>query len=136
MKNHLLLFLGACLSILLLCSWGSKNYSVSVSNGSVVVKMRCPTRGMAGIDRISYDGFTYEEVEKEVFDKIRKNSYSGNYSISVILQFKNSYGSYYDGPPVNVGTLNGSQVKRYSSFRDFSGLMQIYKAFPWNHRYN
>ena len=81
-------------------------------------------------------GFTYEEVEKEVFDKIRKNSYNGNYSISVILQFKNSYGSYYDGPPVNVGTLNGSQVKRYSSFRDFSGLMQIYKAFPWNHRYN
>ena len=78
MKNHLLLFLGACLSILLLCSWGSKNYSVSVSNGSVVVKMRCPTRGMAGIDRISYDDFTIEEVEKEDYDKIRKNRYNAN----------------------------------------------------------
>ena len=107
-----------------------------MSNGSVVVKMHSPTRGMAGVDRISYDGFTYEEVEKEVYDKIRKNSYNGDYTISVILQFKNSYGSYYDGPPVNVGTLNGSQVKRYSSFRDFSGSTQIYKAFPWNHRYN
>lgn len=136
MKNRVTFFLTACLSIILLSSFGSKNYSVSVTDGTVVVKMHSPTRGMAGVDRISYDGFTYDDVEKAVFDGIRRRSYNGNYTITVILQFKDSYGRYYDGPPVNVGTLNGSQVKQYASFKNFSGSTQIYRAFPWNHRYN
>ena len=91
--------------------------------------------GIVGINEVGYDGFTYEEVEKKVFDKIRSRDYDGNYSVVVTLQFKDSYGNYYDGTPVTVSSLNASEVKRYASYSYFSGSTHIANAFPWNHKY-
>lgn len=98
--------------------------------------MHCPSIGIVGINQVSYDGFTYEEVEQEVFDKIRSKSYDGWYSIVVILQFKDSYGNFYDGPPVTVTGLKASEVKRYASYSYFRGSSHLENAFPWNHKYN
>ena len=124
-----------CLTITLFCSCESKNYSVDVSDGIVEVKMHSPTLGIAGFNEIGYDGFTYEEVEEKVFDKIRSRDYDGKYSVVVTLQFKDSYGNYYDGTPVTVSSLNSSEVKRYASYSYFRGSTHIENAFPWNHKY-
>lgn len=135
MKQIAYYFILLCCTITLLCSCKSKNYRVEVSDGIIKVKMHCPTIGIAGINQISYDGFTYEEVEQKVFDKIRSRSYDGNYSVVVTMQFKDSYGNYYDGSPVTVTSLNGAEVKRYASYSYFSGSSHIADAFPWNHQY-
>lgn len=124
-----------CCTITLLCSCESKNYSVEVSDGIVKVKMHCPTMGLVGLNQVGYDGFTYEEVEQKVFDKIRSRSYDGYYSVVVTLQFKDNYGNYYDGTPVTVTSLNASEVKRYAAYSYFSGSTHIADAFPWNHKY-
>ena len=135
MKKSHLIFSLFCYLITLLCSCESKNYSVEVSDGIVNVKMHSPSMGIVGINQVGYDGFTYEEVEKKVFDKIRSRSYDGNYSIVVTLQFLDSYGNYYDGTPVKVTSLNASEVKRYASYSYFRGSTHISDAFPWNHKY-
>ena len=124
-----------CSVVLLFCSCKKKNYSVDVSDGTVWVKMHSPTMGVVGINRVGYDGFTYEDVEEEVFDKIRSRSFYGDCSVIVTLEFQDSYGNYYDGPPVTVGSLNGAEVKRYASYWDFNGSSHIADAFPWNHEY-
>ncbi|WP_314937142.1 hypothetical protein [Alloprevotella tannerae] len=124
-----------CSVVLLFCSCKKKNYSVDVSDGTVWVKMRSPTIGIVGINEVDYDGFTYEDVEEEVFDKIRNRNFYGDYSVIVTLEFQDSYGNYYDGPPVTVGSLNGAEVKRYASYGYFKGSSHIADAFPWNHKY-
>ena len=96
--------------------------------------MHCPSMGIVGVNQVGYDGFTYEEVEKEVFDKIRSSSYNNNYSVFVKLQFKDSYGNYYDGESILVTTLNGADVKRYASYSYFRGQTHIADAFPWNQK--
>jgi hypothetical protein len=136
MKKMASYFFLLCCSITLLCSCESKNYSVEVSDGIVKVKMRSPSIGVAGINVVSFDGFEPEEVEKEVFDKIRKRSYDGNYSVIVTLEFKDSYGNYYDGTPVTVTSLNGAEVKRYASYGYFRNSTHLEKAYPWIHNYN
>ena len=87
------------------------------------------------IGKFIYIMDAYEDVEEEVFDKIRNRSFYGDYSVIVTLEFQDSYGNYYDGPPVTVGSLNGAEVKRYASYWDFNGSSHIADAFPWNHEY-
>jgi hypothetical protein len=120
----------------LFCSCEKKNYSVKITDGTVNVKMRCPTKGIVGINQVGYEGFTYEEVEETVFDKIRNRDYDGDYTVVVTLEFKDAYGNYYDGPAVTVSHLNGADTKRYASYRYFRGSSNIYKAFPWNYDYH
>lgn len=109
-----------------------KNYSVEIKDGAVHINMHCPSIGIIGVNQVSYDGFTYEEVEREVFDKIRSSSYNNNYFVFVTLQYKDSYGNYYDGESKLVTTLNGADVKRYASYSYFRGKTHIADAFPWN----
>lgn len=135
MKKIFSVMLLLCSVVTLLCSCEEKNYSVDVTDGTIRVKMHSPSIGIVGINQISYDGFTYEEVEKEVFDKIRNRSYDGYYSVIVTLEFKDSYGNYYDGTSVTVTSLNGAEVKRYASYGYFRGSSHIADAFPWNHKY-
>ena len=115
-------------------SCGNKNYSVDVTDGTVKVKMKCPTNGMVR-NEIVYDGFKYDDVEKDVFDKIRSRNYNEDYAVIVTMIYKDSYGNYYDGTPVTVSHLNGADVKRYNSYSYFSGSTHISDAFPWNLTY-
>ena len=126
-------FFGICCT-LLLCACEQKNYSVEIQDGAIHIQMHCPSIGIVGVNQVSYDGFTYEEVEQEVFDKIRNSSFNGNYFIYVKLQFKDSYGNYYDGESKLVTTLNGADVKRYASYSYFRGKTHISDAFPWNQK--
>ena len=126
--------LALCVCLFSSCSL-SKNYEVTVTDGSAHITMHCPTIGLTGINQVSYDGFTYDEVEKELFDQIRDSDFNGNYTVWVTMQFKDSYGNYSDGPKVKVTTLSGSDVKKYASFRYFKGKSMMYKAFPWVHNY-
>lgn len=135
MKKIFPVILLLCSVVTLFCSCEKKNYSVDVTDGTVRVKMHSPSMGIVGINQVGYDGFTYEEVEKEVFDKIRNRKYDGRYSVIVTLEFKDSYGNYYDGTPVTVTSLNGVEVKRYASYGYFRGSSHIDDAFPWNHQY-
>ena len=113
----------------------NKNYDVKLQSNNIYVTMHCPSIGIAGINQVSYDGFTYDEVEKLLYNKIRDNDYNGDYTIWVTMQFKDEYGNYTDGPQIPVTTLNSKDVKRYSSYRYFRGKSMIYKAFPWNYNY-
>lgn len=138
MKKNLFYFLIVVVTIVL-TSCESKNYKVQVcsssSDGDVWVTMRCPTIGIAGINQVAYDGFTLEEVEKEIYDGIRDDSYNGNYEVYVTLQFRDDHGNYYDGDMVQVSTLNGADVKQYASYSYFRGKANLSAAFPWNHKY-
>ena len=119
-------------TVLFLASCEKKNYSVEIQDGSVHVTMHSPSMGIVGINQVSYDGFTYEEVEKEVFDKIRSRSYDGAYTVSVTLQYLDSYGNYYDSDRMIVSTLSAMDVKKYASYSYFKGQTHLEKAFPWN----
>ena len=134
MKNFLFLSL-----ILLLVGLSScdtkKNYSVTVSGNSVNVRMHSPTIGIVGINEVGYDGFTYEDVDQEIFDKIRDSDYNGDYNVYVTLEFLDDHGNRYAGEPVLVTTLNGADVKSYASYSYFRGNSHIENAYPWNHNY-
>ena len=123
-------------TVLFLSSCEKKNYSVEIQDGSVHVTMHSPTMGIVGINQVGYDGFTYEEVEQEIFEKIRNRNYDGSYTISVTLEFLDSYGNYYNGETVTVSTLSATEVKRYASYGFFKGQTHLEKAFPWNHNYH
>lgn len=119
------------------CSSFKKNYRVAIEDGSIYITMKSPSIGISGINEVSFDGFTPEEIEKDVFDEIRKRSYSGDYDVFIILQFKDSYGNYYDSKEkVKVSTLNGNDVKKYAGFGYFRGKVSIDKSYPWNHKYH
>lgn len=119
------------------CDSYKKNYKVTFGEGVVNITMRCPTIGVAGWREISFDGFTLADIEEEVFKGIRNRKYLGNYDVYVILQFRDSYGNFYDSQKkVKVSTLNGEDVKKYADFGYFKGKVTIDKAFPWNHNYN
>lgn len=126
------LFLFIIFLFIVSCNSNTKNYSVMVKNGSVVIRMHCPTIGLVGINQVGYDGFTYEEVEKSIFDEIRNSSYNGDYTVSVILQYRDSYGNFSTEDTTVVCTLNGEDVKRYASYSYFNGKANIAKAYPWN----
>ncbi len=130
MRSLNILIVACC--ILLLYSCKRKNYNVEIQDGQIYVTMHCPTMGIVGINQVSFDGFTYEEVEKEVFDEIRGRSYDGLYTITVIIQFLDKYGNYYNGTPIQVTTLSASEVKKYASYNFFRGQTYIEKSFPWN----
>lgn len=126
------LFLFIIFLFIVSCNSNTKNYSVMVKNGSVVIRMHCPTIGLVGINQVGYDGFTYEEVEKSIFDEIRNSSYNGDYTVSVILQYRDSYGNFSTEDTTVVSILNGEDVKRYASYSYFNGNANIAKAYPWN----
>ena len=119
---------------IVLCSCEKKNYKVEIQDGSIHVTMHSPSMGIVGINQVSYDGFTYEEVEQEVFDKIRNSSYDGSYTVSVTLQFIDSYGNYYDGERIIVSNLDAKEVKKYASYYYFRDHTHISDAFPWNRK--
>lgn len=133
LKTIISIILTIC-SLFILSSCEKKNYNVEIQDGFIYVTMHCPTMGIVGINQVSYDGFTYEEVEQEVFDKIRNRNYSGSYTVSVTLQFLDSYGNYYDGDRRVVSTLSATEVKKYTSYYYFSGQTHISDAFPWNRK--
>lgn len=119
------------------CSGSNKNYRVAFEDGSIYITMKSPSIGISGINEVSFDGFTPEEIEKYIFDEIRKRSYSGDYNVFITLQFKDSYGNYYDSKErVKVSILNGNDVKKYASFGYFKGKVSIDKSYPWNHKYH
>ncbi len=125
MKNILFVLSAFMCTLSLFCSCQKKNYSVDVNDGYVIVKMRSPSIGVAGLWEVHFDGFTYEDVEEEIFDKIRSSSYEGFYTVYVILQYIDSYGNYYDGPKTTVSTLQASEVKRYASYSYFRGQTHL-----------
>lgn len=119
------------------CSDFKKNYGVAFEDGSIYITMKSPSIGISGINEVSFDGFTPEEIEENVFDGIRKKDYSGNYDVYVTLQFKDSHGNYYNSKErVKVSTLDGDDVKRYANFGYFKGKVSIDKSYPWNHKYH
>ncbi len=119
------------------CSNSNKNYKAAFDEGAINITMKCPSIGVAGWREVHFDGFTPTEIEEEVFDKIRKKDYSGNYDIYVTLQFLDSHGNYYDSQEkVKVSTLNGEDVKKYADFGYFKGKVSLDKSYPWNHKYH
>lgn len=130
-------FIIAIISIFLLFACNSsKNYNISVSDGIVSITMKSPTIGISGINKVDFDGFKPEDIERDVFEEIRSRKYNGDYDVYVTLKFKDSYGNYYDSPErVKVCVLNGAEIKRYADFKYFRGL-NLYKAYPWVHNYN
>ena len=112
-----------------------KNYQIVLngSNKEIYVYMRCPSIGIAGINEIRYDGFTYDEVEEQLFEDIRHNSFDGDWRVYVILEYKDDYGNYYyDDEKIYVSTLNGNELRRYADYSYFRGKADLQNAFPWN----
>lgn len=133
MKKLIFLFT-ICLSFITM-SCDGKNYSVEISGNSIYITMPSPSVGIAGRNVVSFEGFTYDELEEAVFNKIRRNSYNGDYTVYVTLTSKDSYGNGRAGGKVRVSTLNGADVKRYKSFYYFRGKTKISNAFPWAKQY-
>ena len=119
------------LATLFLTSCGNENYSVNVYPGTqtVSVHMKCPS---VGVGLITYPGYEYEDVERDIFDGIRYYAYDGNYQILVTMEFEDEYGNPKNGETVNVGSLNAAEVKRYASYHYFKGKTHLERAFPWN----
>lgn len=137
MRNKLLFLLMFFLITLSSCSQFNKNYKVKFEGETIHVTMKSPSIGVVGINRVSFDGFTEEDIEKEIFDEIRYRNYSGDYNVYVTLQFKDEYGNYYDSnEKVHVSTLNGEDIKRYSNYNYFKGKVNLGKSYPWIHNYN
>ena len=137
--NRFFYFMLIFSSILLIACSKEKNYKVSFQSTTIYVTMKCPSIGIAGINKISYDGFELEDIEKEIFEEIRDRDYSGNYDVYVTLQFKDKYGNYNDSHEcVKVCTLNGGEVKKFASFFYFEmeHMIPFYEAYPWNYNYN
>lgn len=125
-----LFLLATILLSLVACETKDKGYSVYVDNGIVDITMKAPSIGITGINKVSFDGFTIDDIEEEVFKKIRKSNYNGDYVVYVTMKYKDSYGNYYTSPEkVNTCLLNGKDVKKYADFRYFRGKLQIYKAY-------
>lgn len=119
------------------CNQNNDNYNVEFNNGIIHVTMKCPTIGIIGINKVSFDGFTEEDIEKEIFEGIRNRDYSGNYEVYVTLKFKDEYGNYYDSDEkVHVCTLNSEDVKKYSNYNYFKGNANLGESYPWIHNYN
>lgn len=127
-------FMLAILCFLACVSCVQKNYSVRVDSSArcVKVKMHCPRVGVVRLGRVDYDGFTLDEVEKKIFDGIRRKPYDGDYDVYVTMQSKDQYGHYVDENEVKVSTLNGAEVKRYASFSSFRGRSNISSAYNPN----
>ena len=127
--KKILLIIMFCLSIGLY-SCKDKNYDVSVSGNSVYVTMKALSKGMIEWGKVTLDGYTKEDVEKEIFDKIRSNNYDGNYDIYVTVNYMDSHGNYSnEGNMVKVSTLNGADVKQYSNYINFHGKAHLEKAY-------
>ncbi len=136
MKNSIFLLLFILISISS-CNQSNKNYKVEFNNTTIHVTMKSPRIGVVGINQVDFDGFTPEDIEKEIFDEIRDRDYLGDYEVYVTLQFKDEYGNYYNSPErVHVSTLNGEEVKKYSNYNYFQGSVHLGKSYPWVHNYN
>ena len=125
MKRFLFVLSIFMCTLTIVCSCEQKNYSVEVNDGSVIVKMHSPSRGVVSLYGVNFDGFTIEDVEEEIFDKIRSSNYEGYYTVYVILQYRDSYGNFYDGPQTKVSTLQSSEVKKYASYGYFRGQTHL-----------
>ena len=95
------------------------------------VIMPCPTMGIVGRNEVGYDGFTFDEVEKDLFKMVRRAN-EGDYNIYVILKYKDSYGNYSKSDTTYVSTLNRDDLRKYAEYSYFAGKSKIDKAFPWN----
>lgn len=128
MKKILLIVTLCLLTVLYSCK--EKNYDVSVSGSSVYVTMHALSKGMITWGQVSLDGYTKEDVEKEIFNKIRSNNYDGNYDVYVTVKYMDSHGNYSsDGNMVKVSTLNGADVKQYSNYSNFHGKAHLENAY-------
>lgn len=135
--NRLFYFSLLFSSILLIACSNEKNYKVSFQSGAIYVTMKCPTIGIAEINRVSYDGFEPEDIEKDIFEEIRDRDYSGYYDVYVTLQFEDEYGNYNDSPEsVKVCTLSGEDVKKYVDYNHFRGKIPFHYSYPWIHKYD
>ena len=108
-----------------------QNYDIKKKYNSIYVIMPCPTIGIVGRNEIGFDGFTYKEVEKDLFKMVRSSS-EGNYKIFVILKYKDSYGNYSESDTTYVSTLNRDDLRKYADYSYFAGKSAIADAFPWN----
>lgn len=115
----------------------NKNYKIEFEDSNIYVTMKSPSIGIAGVNRISFDGFEPADIEETIFKMIRHRDYDGDYDVYVTLEFKDKYGNYYDSSTsVKVCTLNGEDVKKYADYSYFRGEIPLEKAYPWNYNYS
>jgi len=118
------LFTTLVMVVLCLCSCNSfkhKNYEITYNGNIITITIPMPQIGVAGFGEVTYDGFALDDIDREIFDKLRKDDSDGTYYINLVVKFKDSYGNYSDSKTSNLGTLDASEVKKYASYGYFKG---------------
>lgn len=121
-KISRIIFLVFIISTLVACYHG-RNYKIDFEDQNIVITIPSPSIGVSARDEISYDGFTLEEVEEDIFNDLRRPWRSGTYKMKLIIKYKNEYGEYSDKKNILLGNISAEKVKRYVDYSYFIGFI-------------
>ena len=105
------------------CSNSPKNYNIKYDEHDITIIIPMPTIGTAGIGQTTYDGFTLEDIEQDIFNELRDNKYKGNYDLNLTIKFKDKYGNYSKNETYPLNSINADDIKKYAAYNYFRGTV-------------
>jgi hypothetical protein len=103
----------------------SKNYDITYDNNNITITIPMPTFGLVNINDVDYDGFTLEDIEKELYDDFTClfSTKSGTYNIELVIKYRDMYGKFSSGSTIELGSIDAEEVRKYESYKYFRGTI-------------
>lgn len=95
------------------------NY-LEFTNNSVIIDIPYPQTGISSTYGMSYpDDFNFNEIEKDIFDELRKTKYIGLIEIKARFISEDKYGYDKKESPIMLGRLDATEIKKYKDYSNY-----------------
>lgn len=103
---------------------GEANISVR-GNEIVATNFPRPAHGIAGLGTVSWNGFSFDEFDRFIYEQVQKTS---NNTLYIVIQHndEDSYGNKVAGKEITIGKIDVLESKKY---QDFSHWHRNYKTY-------
>lgn len=100
----------------------NKGYKVDVDsyNQTLYITIPPPKIGVSVVGRVDWK-VDLNIIEKEIFDKLRKSTNNGIFTMNLNLILKDKYGNTRIEEIGKIGEINADEVKKYVDYIYFKG---------------
>lgn len=118
--NTKLIIAVLCSLLLISCNTDTKKkYKILYDKNNISIIIPMPRIGIVRLGETTYDGFTLQDIEKEIFNELRGDKYYGLYHLNLTIQFKDKYGNYSEEEKYSLGDIDTDEIKKYAAYKYF-----------------
>ena len=96
-----------------------KKYKILYDKNNISIVIPMPKIGVVRLGETTYDGFTLQDIEKDIFNQLREDKYHGLHNLCLTILFKDKYGNYSEEEEHSLGNIDADEIKKYADYKYF-----------------